>query len=607
MYVAFDTETALIRPAAMAPELVCMTWCDEGLEPGIALAQGASAAFRGLAEGGAVFIGHNVAFDCAVLAAHDPALLPLLFQLYAGNRILDTQLAEQLGDLATRGSFSQAKGYYTLGGCVGRRLGEDRSAEKAAGAWRYRYAELLGVPLELWPEEAIKYPKQDASDTLRLFLSQGYANMKELAHQARKAFALKLSETWGVRTDAAMVEGLEATYRAIVVETNKALLVSGIIRPDGSQNMLATALAVEAAVAAPQKTATGKVSCSREALEAAVAAGSTVLAPLVDSLEARDFLSDWLPRLQAGAHQPLHTQYRTLLTTGRTSSSPNLQNPPRKGPVRECFIPRPGNVFVSVDYNQVELCALAEVCLTRYGQSKMADDINAGVDLHSRLGAKLAGVSYEDFRVGLKAGNKHYAAMRQVSKPVNFGYPGGMGPDRMVQTVKDQAGMVVSREDAAAYRQAWLDSFPEMAQYFRDANHVAQRGGGVVQFGHGRRRADCSYCEVCNTYFQGLVADGAAEALFAVSAECYTKPESPLYGTHIALFLHDEILLEVEEWRAPEAAERLAVVMVAAMKRWIRKVKVSAEPAIMRRWYKGTKEVRDSAGRLLPWEPPQVP
>ena len=57
----------------------------------------------------------------------------------------------------------------------------------------------------------------------------------------------------------------------------------------------------------------------------------------------------------------------------------------------------------------------------------------------------------------------------------------------------------------------------------------------------------------------------------------------------------------VEERTA--AANRLAEVMVEAMKVYIPDVKIEAEPAAMRRWYKGAEEVRDEEGRLLCWEP----
>lgn len=52
----------------------------------------------------------------------------------------------------------------------------------------------------------------------------------------------------------------------------------------------------------------------------------------------------------------IHTEYSTVGTrTGRFSSkNPNMQQVPRKGGYRECFIPDEGYVFIGVDYSQQE-------------------------------------------------------------------------------------------------------------------------------------------------------------------------------------------------------------------------------------------------------------
>ena len=65
---------------------------------------------------------------------------------------------------------------------------------------------------------------------------------------------------------------------------------------------------------------------------------------------------------------------------------------------------------------------------------------------------------------------------------------------------------------------------------------------------------------------------------------------------------HDEIIAEVPEHRAHEAAERLAAVMHDTAAANCPDVPIVVEPALMRRWYKGAKTTRDGAGRLVVWE-----
>jgi hypothetical protein len=46
-----------------------------------------------------------------------------------------------------------------------------------------------------------------------------------------------------------------------------------------------------------------------------------------------------------------HSHYTTLVRTGRTScSGPNVQQIPRKGPLRQAFIPSPGHLLLASDY-----------------------------------------------------------------------------------------------------------------------------------------------------------------------------------------------------------------------------------------------------------------
>jgi DNA polymerase I-like protein with 3'-5' exonuclease and polymerase domains len=92
-------------------------------------------------------------------------------------------------------------------------------------------------------------------------------------------------------------------------------------------------------------------------------------------------------------------------------------------------------------------------------------------------------------------------------------------------------------------------------------------------------------------------------ALVAVSEEAlYARRGEPLYRVHPVLFLHDEIIAEVPEVTAHEAATRISEVMVETMRLFTPDVRVAAPPALMRRWHKAADPVYVD-GRLVPWEP----
>lgn len=81
----------------------------------------------------------------------------------------------------------------------------------------------------------------------------------------------------------------------------------------------------------------------------------------------------------------------------------------------------------------------------------------------------------------------------------------------------------------------------------------------------------------------------------------YNEPESPLFGCRVFSFIHDEILMEVPEYKAHDASFELSRIMVSTMREWVPDVLIVAEPALMRAWSKDAEAVYDGEGRLIPW------
>jgi hypothetical protein len=111
----------------------------------------------------------------------------------------------------------------------------------------------------------------------------------------------------------------------------------------------------------PPRTEKGRVSTARLTLEES---GDPVLEELATLANPSKLLSTYVPALLRGTKVPINARYNVLVASGRTScGSPNLQNPPREGGVREAFVPRPGFLFASVDYDTLELRTLAQALL----------------------------------------------------------------------------------------------------------------------------------------------------------------------------------------------------------------------------------------------------
>lgn len=626
---ALDSETMLIYPGCLAPPVVCVSWARDG-DKGVIHHDDpeAEAWVRDALEGVTVYA--NAPFDLAVFAAKWPALIGPIFRALDEGRIHDVQTREKLLDLA-RGTFRfeedeegkiKAKGY-SLFDVSKRRLGRHLDKD----TWRMRYHELWDVPLSEWPEGALAYAADDAQATLEIFEAQEDLRqyLGDEAPQVRAHWALHLMSVWGFRTNAEAVDKLEARVRAEIQEVKDGLTSAGLIRPDGTRDTkravarmvevmgpdcVLTTKGLEAVKRMEKTTAevieeaktTGKlVSVS---MDSTILSGDETLMAYSRYTQLRNLLTGSVKHLRTGTITPIQTRFEVLMETGRTSSSgPNIQNLRRAPGVRECFVPRDGHVIVACDYSAAELHTLAQVCLDLFGRSKLRDALNDGIDVHLWVASFLMGVEYEDALKLLEANDEHAKSMRQLSKAANFGFPGGCSAKRFVG-IAHAYGVKIDPREAAKLKALWLRSWPEMRRYFDHVGECLDGSGWhwVKQVRAERLRARCTFTSACNSYFQGLAADGAKAAAYAVARAQHVEPDSPLYGTKSLAFVHDEILIEAPEGRAHDAAMELSAVMEREFNRFVPNCPTKAEPTVMRFWSKKARQVWSDDGRLMPWE-----
>lgn len=634
-WTAFDTETFKIVPGRLAPELVCLTQqSTTDMYPSLTTREDAIASAWKLLCGQDLLILANAPFDLAVLAAAEPALLPHIFQAFDDERILDVQIWQRLYMISIGNSKfcdrTRKPPLYSLEALVSYWLGESVMGKHGEDAWRMRYGELAGIPAEQWPAEAIEYAVNDASYTLRVAKQQIQSKgiPPDLFAQCKYAFALHLISTWGLRTDADALELLEGDLAVHVDAAMRTLLEKGIYRWGGTRKepkMQMNTKVVRARVVdgyaalglpAPRTDPStrfpdGQIRINDETLDLS---GDPELVLLADIGADKKLQTTYVPKLREGLLGSICPRYTSVIDTGRTSSSkPNIQNQPRKGGVRECFVPRPGHVFVDIDYNIAELRSLAQVLLDLFDESDMAVMIRTGKDIHCMMGAAILGIDYDTFVHRLKKDHDPDCKDgRQMAKAVDFGAPGGLGPATFVEYARTNYGVTITTDRARELIELYKNTFSEMRRYFYWIGLKAGGGGPftLVQHRSKRVRGGLTYCNGCNTLFQGLAADGAKLAVYNVAKECYlghqyddpSKP-SPLAGCRMTAFVHDEIMLEAPFAKARAAAQRASQVMKESMEVFTPDVPAVAEPCLMRRWYKDAEPVFDATGQLIPWAP----
>lgn len=601
---------------------------------------------RHLAGQRALIINQNIAFDFSVLAEFFREkgvyleFLDDVFFLYDNKLVRDTMLNEQLLDVAEGClgfDFSQKtaqgnprKKHYSLGALAKSYLKFDMDKT----TYRTSYDKLYDVPLSQWEEGAKDYVILDTEVVLDVFAQQlarahdapgDDADIPDSENQPRFAWALHLMSAWGIRTDgsaAAVFKGeLEARLKVLEVD----LVQHGLMRSTGSKHMVMVKYAIEQAYAdvgvEVPKTDKDNISTDAETIRDVVAllpdtSEYKILRKLSDHQSTQKLLNTYVPVLEEGARVPINARYTCVLETGRTScSGPNLQNLPRGDDkseigklskrVRECFIPRDGYVFCSCDYDSLELRTFSQVALWMVGHSDMGEAINEGLDPHLKFANDaFLHLPYEEALVRHKAKDKEVGDRRQVAKIGNFGLLGGMSASSFVDYCKGY-GVSLSLTESEQVKRAFLKQWSEVPKYFNLVKSVTggfdSDGGEIEQFVSKRIRGRTGYTVGCNTFFQGLAADLAKHACYLVQKACYT-PGNPLYGSRLAVFVHDELIMEHPIDTAHERAYEQARLMGDALQEYCPDIKrKDPDPALMTRWIKGADTKFDEKGRLIPW------
>jgi len=208
-------------------------------------------------------------------------------------------------------------------------------------------------------------------------------------------------------------------------------------------------------------------------------------------------------------------------TTARMSSSgPNFQNFSKRDPrMRGVFVPEPGHVFVTIDFDQVELRVVAG----RAREPKMIDTILAGGDLHQLTVDELAAAGIE--------------IDRDTGKMANFLIVYGGGG----KALHEQAGIPL--EDAYAIVRAHRDRYEQISawsQYLalerQAVRTISNRRLPVTLDKHGNPRV------YANVNYD--TQSGARELL--VHAWLYLDLVCGL-GELVWYPIHDELVLQVPE------------------------------------------------------------
>ena len=305
-----------------------------------------------------------------------------------------------------------------------------------------------------------------------------------------------------------------------------------------------------------KKTKTGQYVTSEEVLQQ-LRNKHEIVADILEHRGLKKLIGtyiDALPKLINPKTGHIHTSFnQTITATGRLSSSdPNLQNIPIRGEdgkeIRKAFIPKPGCLFFSADYSQIELRVMAHLSQ----DAEMIKVFSEGKDLHAATAANIYKKPIEEVT----------RDERTKSKRANFGIIYGItvfGLAERLDIPRDEAKMLID---------GYFETFPQVHDYMEKSKEVAREKGYVTTlFGRRRYLPDINshnatvrgFAErnAINAPIQGTAADIIKVAMIHI----YNRFKAEGIRSKMILQVHDELNFSV----FPEEKEKVESIVLEEM------------------------------------------
>lgn len=326
----------------------------------------------------------------------------------------------------------------------------------------------------------------------------------------------------------------------------------------------------------------------------------------------------------AGQDAVAHPSFNQLGTdTGRFSSTNfNAQNIPKDNRFRNLFIPKEGNMLISVDYSQQEvrvLAALAE-------DEVMIEAFRSGKDFYAFMASIAYNLPYESCT---KTGEfaKHRNEMKSIVLGLNYDMGMKSLAANLGKTVEEaeevyhkfrkmcpSIDVFKKKNKEFGYSHGYVETVLKRRRYF---DGVGYKALGLPRFECDRAdilqvlqqlendrwgarrliedakkegiyvkdRESIAFKEerqCTNSVIQGSSADMTKLAMLSFDRD----KEAQRLGARIVLQIHDEIIIEAPRQNAVEAGDRLAFIMNGVGAELMNGLPAGGVPCVMERWEK---------------------
>ena len=405
-------------------------------------------------------------------------------------------------------------------------------------------------------KKATEYAGEDADVTFRLFKLFKDRLDKEKLTKIYEIFEKPMLEILseieinGIKVDKQYLKVLSKNFSMKILKTEKQIY--SLAKKEfniGSPKQLGEIIYNDLKIAKLKKTKKGSLATSAKILEDLALKGHKFPSLILDWRQLSKLKNTYTDALQDHINSNtnrVHTSFLLAATnTGRLASSePNLQNIPIKTEdgreIRKAFIAEKNNIFISADYNQVEMRILADLADVKELKKAFANND----DIHSLTASQVFSVPI----------NKVDENLRRKAKAINFGIIYGITQYGLAKQIS------VSNHEALEFINSYFKKFPEIKNYM-DTTIKHCRKNGYVSNIFGRRIhikgindknfSVRSFQEraAINAPIQSSAADIIRLAMIRLHDLIKSKK---MHDAKILLQIHDELVFECKKSNKPD-------------------------------------------------------
>ncbi len=393
------------------------------------------------------------------------------------------------------------------------------------------------------------YAAEDADITYRLYkIFQKNLKLEKLTNiyetfEKPLIKILALMEIYGVKIDQNFLKKLSTKFQKKIEILEKQIFkISKKEFKIGSTKQLGEIMYNDLKIANIKKTKKGSFATSASVLEDLAFKGYDLPKLVLEWRQLsklKNTYSDSLPEHFNNNTKRVHTSFLlAATTTGRLASSdPNLQNIPIKTEdgkdIRKAFIAEKNMLFISADYNQIEMRILSDLADVK--ELKKAFKNNE--DIHSLTASQI-------FNTDIK---KVTNDMRRKAKAINFGIIYGISQYGLAKQIN------VSNNEAADFLNAYFLRFPEIKDYMSSTIKFCRKSGYVSNI-FGRRTHITGINDknfnvrnfqeraAINAPIQGSASEIMRLAMIRINEKLLDKKYK---NSKMILQIHDELIFEI--------------------------------------------------------------